>query len=304
MSQSAEKRWYVRDHIGGQPRQVWLFDGQTATRMGVSNPEAGVGTFFKAEPGENFWDCIRRQTPWLNSDVTEGSFHSMALGPGEYYPRIARPIALATEPMLWSPSVLTEKAYVASARGQLTLFTRRLETICQTVQPSEETLDVYGHEIRNLLILAATEVEMHWRGILTSNGRSGQRFNTNEYVKLVEPLKLPDYEITFHDFPDLQPIQPFAKWSKIDPTKSLGWYDAYHGVKHNREGEFERGTLRHAFEAVSACIALLVAQFGRTALNAELSSLVGLTPPNWPIGNMYLPRMTSVDWTAANHPDL
>lgn len=304
MAQSLEKKWYVRDHIGGQPRQIWLLDGHTFTRMGVTNPEAGAGTFFKAEPGEDIWDCIRRQTPWLNPGETEGRFHSTTLAPGEYYPRIARPNALAREPELWSPSVVVEKGYVASVRSQLTLLTRKLETICQTVQPSEKTLDVYGHDIRNLLILAATEVEMHWRGILTANGSTASRFNTNEYVKLVESLKLPNYAITFRDFPDLQPVWPFAGWSKADPTKSVGWYDAYHGVKHNREGEFERGTLENAFKAVSACIALLVAQFGPTALNAELSSLVGLTVPNWPIGEMYLPRLMSADWTPVNHPDV
>ncbi|MFY9892846.1 MAG: hypothetical protein WAK63_01785 [Xanthobacteraceae bacterium] len=304
MSHNAEKRWYVRDYVAGQPRQVWLFDAQTATRMGVTNPESGPGSFFRAEPGESIWDSIRRQTPWLNPDITEGHFHPMTLGPGEYYPRIARPLALAREPRLWSPPVEAEKPYVAGAKSQLTLLARRLETICQTVQPSDKTLNVYGHEIRNLVILAATEVEMHWRGILTANGSKARQFTTKDYVKLVEALKLADFAIIFHDFPDLQPIRPFAGWSKADPTKSLQWYDAYHGVKHNREGEFERGTLRHAFEAVSACIVLLVAQFGPTALNAELSSLVGLTTPNWPISEMYLSRLTSTGWSPINHPNL
>ena len=91
------------------------------------------------------------------------------------------------------------------------------------MQPSTKTLDVYGHEIRNLLILAATEVEMHWRGILTANGSSTSKFNTNEYIKLADALRLVDYAITFLDFPDLQLIRPFAGWSKADPTKSLGW---------------------------------------------------------------------------------
>jgi hypothetical protein len=304
MERSPEKRWYVRDRVAGQPRQVWLFDGRAATRIGVTNPESGAGTFFKAEPGEDFLDCIGRQTAWLSPDATEGGFHSMTLGPSEYYPRIARPIAIANASQLWSPSLETEKAFIASARGQLTLLARKLETICQTVQPSEETLEVYGHEIRNLLILAATEAEMHWRGIFIANGSQMRRLNSNEYVRLIEPLKLLDYTVAFHDFPDLEPIQPFAGWTKVEPTKSLGWYDAYHGVKHNREAEFERGTLRRAFEAVSACICLLVAQFGPIALNAELSSLIGLTVPDWPIGEMYIPRVTSDEFIAINYPSL
>lgn len=109
----------------------------------------------------------------------------------------------------------------------------------------------------------------------------------------VEPVKVPDYAITFHDFPGLQPIRPFSGWTKTDPTNTLGWYKACNGIKHNREGEFERGTLRHAFEAVSACIALQVGQFGPTALNSELLSLVDPKGPDWAIREMYLPLMTS-----------
>jgi hypothetical protein len=50
----------------------------------------------------------------------------------------------------------------------------------------------------------------------------------------------------------------------------------------------QRGTLRCAFEAVAANIALLVAQFGPVALNTELSSTVSLMAPDWAIGEMYL----------------
>jgi hypothetical protein len=300
----AEKRWYIRDHIGGQPRQIWLFHNQTATRMGVTNPEKGPGTFFKAEVGEDFLDCIRRQTSWLDPRITEGGFYLATLGPGEYYPRIARPLALATAPTLWSPSVSADKAYVGSSRSQLTSLIRKLETICQTIHPSEKNLGVYGHETRNLLILAATEAEMHFRGILNANGSSAKRFNSNDYIRLIEPLKLLDYIITFHDFPDLPPVRAFAGWSKSDPTESLGWYSAYNGVKHNREGEFDRGTLRRALEAMSACIALQVAQFGPTALNFELSSTMALEVPEWAIGDMYLSPMTSPNWSPVHHPDL
>jgi hypothetical protein len=301
MAQGLEKRWYVRDPVAELPRQIWLLENQTAKNMSVFNPETGPGTYFKADPGEDFLDCIRRQTPWLDPGVTGGRFYPMTRGPGEFYPRIARPIALADEERLWSHIRAEDKAYVANARSQLTLLVRKLETICHIVQPSQKTLDVYGHEIRNLLILAATEAEMHWRGILTANGSSASKFNTNEYIKLADPLRLLDYAITFRDFPDLQSIRPFAGWSKADPTKTLGWYDAHNGVKHNRESEFERGTLRHAFESVSACIALLVAQFGPVALSAELSSFVGLEVPNWPIGEMYLP---GAELVPINYPGL
>lgn len=304
MGQVPDKRWYVRDYVAGQPRQIWLFDDRTAKNMSVSNPETGPGTYFEAEPGENIWNCIRRQSPWLDLGVTEELFHLMACGPGEYYPRIARPLALAPKDVLWSPWIETDSTYVANSRNQLTLLVRKLESICHTVQPTTKTFDAYGHEIRNLLILAATEVEMYCRGILTKNGSPATTFNSKEYVKLACPLKLRDYAITYSDFPDIESIQPFAGWLQNDPSKSLGWYGAYNGVKHNREGEFEQGTLRHAFEAISACIALFVAQFGPAALSAELSSFVRLEVPTWSISEMYLPRITSADLVPVNCPGL
>jgi hypothetical protein len=40
------------------------------------------------------------------------------------------------------------------------------------------------------------------------------------------------------------------------------------------------------------------------AKNAELSSLVGLTVPDWPIGEMYLPEVTADKFSPLNRPGL
>jgi len=119
------------------------------------------------------------------------------------------------------------------------------------VQPAPETLSVHGHEIRNLLILAATEVEMHWRGILVAIGRTA-KFNTNEYVKLADVLGLPAFTVRFHPCPDIDPFSPFALWEATDPTNSLPRFSAYLGVKHNREFEFERAIARREGSGPSA----------------------------------------------------
>src|ERR1700752_1147794 len=105
MAQGSGKLWYVRDYVAGQPRQIWLFENQIAKNMSVTNP-----TCFRAEPGEDFLECIARLTPWLDPGVTEGGFHLMARGPGEFYPRIARPLATAREETLWSPILSGDKA--------------------------------------------------------------------------------------------------------------------------------------------------------------------------------------------------
>jgi hypothetical protein len=63
--------YYLRpilNHIPGQgpvSPQVWKIEGDTAVRVGISNPENGVATYFKANPGETIWQTMRRQSQLL-----------------------------------------------------------------------------------------------------------------------------------------------------------------------------------------------------------------------------------------------
>jgi hypothetical protein len=139
-----------------------------------------------------------------------------------------------------------------------------LGRICQTVQPEGKNLDAFGHDIRNLLILACTEAETHWRGVLVANGVTQDRYTTNDYVKLRDPMKLDEYAVTFPNYPWLAAFKPYEGWNTAKPTCSLGWYDAYNAVKHNRETEFERATLRRVFEAISACVVMMARSSART----------------------------------------
>ena len=84
--------YYIRRFVtqSGPTTQVWKIDECTAVRVGVSNPEGGPGTYFRANPGESIWDALRRMTSWF--EAGEAPFHKTVLNPGEYYPRMARPI--------------------------------------------------------------------------------------------------------------------------------------------------------------------------------------------------------------------
>ena len=101
------------------------------------------------------------------------------------------------------------------------------------------------------------EVESHWRGVLVANGVKGHganedRFTAHQYVNLKAAMRLDEYGVEFPSYPWLPPISPFAGWGSSDkPTQDLAWYDAYNAVKHNREAEFERATLGHAFVGLS-----------------------------------------------------
>ncbi|MDB5576428.1 MAG: hypothetical protein JWR80_1604 [Bradyrhizobium sp.] len=295
--------WFVRELAALGP-QLWRFTPLTATRMGVSNPETGPGTYFAAAPGEDIWQCIERQTGWLHAAGQDGRFVKLDLAPGSYHPRMARPIAMMGDDKLWLPDAEAQRSHIAGAQSQLVSLTHQLEAICRVVEPSPATLHVHGHEIRNLILLAATEAEMHWRGVLRANGMLRDRYSTNDYVAIATPLRLGDYAIAFDRFPELQEVRPFAGWDPAAPTASLAWYAAYNAIKHDREQAFAHATLGHAFAAISACTILLVAQFGETALGTELRGTYDVRVPDWPLPSRYVMPQDQQGWAARPHPDL
>jgi hypothetical protein len=303
--------YYIRvvSTESGSSTQVWKIDDCVAVRVGITNPERGVGTYFKAEAGETIWEAIRRMTPWFEPDG-QCPFHKAVLQAGEFHPRMARPIDQhPNEAPGWSPGARTEANAIAIARSQLTVLTRQLDRICQTVQSTPDTFIAFGHDIRNLLILACTEVESHWRGVLVANGVKGDRFTTREYVALKEAMRLDEYDVAFPNYPWLAPVKPFAGWGGTgSPTRELKWYDAYNAVKHNREAEFERATLGHAFDAVSACAIMMVAQFGLAAglgQHSEVQAFFDFSRlPSWPLSGVYIYPYGEgrSDWSAVPFP--
>jgi len=303
--------YYIRRFLtqsGSSSTQVWKIDDCTAVRVGIANPEGGPGTYFRAELSESIWDALRRMTPWF--EPGEYPFQKTVLKPGEYYARMARPIDQHPhEAPGWSPGTQHEADVMAIARGQLTALMRQLDRICQTVHPTQATFAAFGHDIRNLLILACTEVESHWRGVLIANGVTRDRFSTNDYVKLCAAMRLDSYAVSFPSYPWLAPVSPFAGWGTTGkPSQELGWYGAYNAVKHNRETEFERGTLEQAFAAVTACAIMMVAEYGIPAglgQSSELRTFFNFSAtPTWPLSEVYIYPYGEGhgDWTAVIYP--
>ena len=287
--------FYVRLAPDGTSLGTWKVDETEAIKLGVSDARNGPGTYFKAGPGESVWDAMRRlATSWLEA---EGHlpFYELKLAPGQYHPRMARPSDThPSESPIRNPASASLDGYISLAQSQLLVLKRQLERICQTVHPTDQTLEVYGHDIRNLLALACMEVEMHWRGVLVANDvtRDRDRFSTNDYVLLAAALRLNEYEVTFPDYPWLAPFSPFRDWGLTRaPSQEIPWFDAYNKVKHEREHEFARATLRRAFEAVAACAVMLVAQFGLhdgLRPSSEIAAFFHWRLPAWPVADVYI----------------
>lgn len=226
---------------------------------------------------------------------------------GIYYPRMARPEVREPDARRARlPNVDSYATELASLRGQLVTLMRMLEDICQTVHPCTVTFNTFGHSIRNILILASTEAETHWRAILTENCYRGKRFTTADYVKLAKPMRLGEYAITLPYYPWLEPLRPFRGWGEgSKPTQDLPWYDAYNKVKHNRGGEFEEAKLIHAFNAVLACAIMLIAQFGEMEAfrwRVEFGWFFVLTErPDWTCDQMYVSPQQEDPWVKRSY---
>jgi hypothetical protein len=264
--------------------QIWKIEANTAERINVSQSPLN---FHQADPGEDIITTLRKRFPFL-------ILHKLELEPGEYYPSMARPSSTRYfEPLGYNPDK-TKRAMEARARctGQLHALLVQLQQICQVVQPVGDNLKTFGHEIRNVLILAATEVEVHWKSVLKAHGVNAR--NTRDYAKLAAPLKLADFAIDFPWYPWLEPLKPFQDWTCSDsPSQNLAWYDSYNAVKHDRESNFARATLECAFQAISGCFVMLCAQYGwdfaLRDVDADRAFLRLTTAPEWAPHQAYVP---------------
>lgn len=259
---------------------------------------------FDAPSGQTVWDVMRAQaSAWFEPPGFQ-PFHRIELGPGQFYPFIARPDAGGPADHSWCPSEHLAPDVLARSHGQLIALTRQLGEICQTAHPTRENFKVFGHEIRNLLILACTEVEAHWATVMRANGVTKHNLTRKDYHRLATPMGLRDFAVSFPRYPWMPSIRPFAGWGV---RGRLRWYEAYNSAKHDREAAFHEATLLHAITAVVACAVMVEAQFGthRALLHgSELRTFFAFERrPSWTPAKSYLPPHGR-GWSAINEPAL
>lgn len=127
------------------------------------------------------------------------------------------------------------------------------------------SLTAYSHKTRELLILACTDIEAHWKYHLERAGvmPAGQGFTTNDYVGLRDPLHIREYSVSLPRYSEIPDLRPFFDWStEPGPTQTIPWYDAYNKAKHDRHGNFAEATLLACIQAIAANIVMFSVRFG------------------------------------------
>lgn len=198
------------------------------------------------------------QTP-LNRNIVD--IHQVKY-PGAYYPRIMRKNIGFN---YVSPDFLQDMRAYQNIQSSL-------DDLFNFIEPAEINLSTYGHKIRELLILACTEVEYLLLKVLTENGYlEKRRYSTNDYIHCRDVLKLNQYEANLTQYSNLGIFTPFKNWIESSPTASIPWYDAYNQVKHNRSDNIHHANLEHLLNAVAAIHLLLESQYSEGIFNKDTS---------------------------------
>ena len=150
------------------------------------------------------------------------------------------------------------------AKRDLGILIQKLQDILLYVEPSESGLKTYSHKIRELLILACTELECTFKTY-----SFGKNQGMNDYVKILSMVNLAKHKLSLVGYTNPYKCCPFEKWDPKQPTKSLLWYDAYNQVKHNKDDSFHSATLENCINAIAANIVIFAIRYSPGVLYNE-----------------------------------
>jgi hypothetical protein len=226
---------------------------------------------------------------------------------GKFYPRIWRGLYVPEKFFCYNPinpRSMYGSIYVRSNVAATSIY-EYLQDLFKYVEPTTANLDVFGNKIRELLILACTEVETSWRAILEQNrSEKKDRYTTNDYIELMEPLRLDEWSVELRDYPDLGTFSPFMTWQAANPTQSLAWYEGYNAVKHYREVEFAQASLKNLINAVAAVHVLQAAQWGPEMYDRMFGNLrspfMTMQFPTFALSDLYVPTLDRQAALASN----
>lgn len=155
-------------------------------------------------------------------------------------------------------------ANLCRSKRDLGILIQKLQEILLFVEPSPEGLKTYSHKIRELLILACTELESSFKFYNLGNNEK-----TSDYVKILAMVDLGKHHLSLVGYTNPYKCSPFQNWNDQNPTRSLPWYDAYNQVKHHKDSSFHLATLENCINAIAANIIMFAIRYSPGMLYNE-----------------------------------
>lgn len=283
--------------------QDWKCEINRAYRLRIPKLNRNSEVFF--EDPQKLHASLSKLEVFNNARFSIVSLEAKA---GTTFHRVARPIGANADSFLgFSERSLagSEREELSETLNQIRLLVAQLDDIFLTVHPSEANSSVFGHQIRNLLLLACTECETQWKGILTANGYANKKPTTGDYFKLCGPLRLKEYHVSLVRYRSFPSLNPFREWDKSKPTKSIDWYHAYNETKHDRNQHFSEGCLIFAVKAIISVWIMVLAQYGMLVreMARDLDNYFKLDrAPKWHPSEVYFPQQPNSDKVSVKYP--
>lgn len=300
----------------GQPHfESVLLENYSDTMQMLSVSDNNNETFFTdysfTTPSKNIPRTILDKLEDLsifNQGGREVSLVKCTLGCGKRYKDIYRPLfrsefrnmenknlKLEIPSEYYQDSPISNTTEYCNYVRQLEIILDELFEIFKVVEPHKSNIDTFGNRIRNVILLSCMEVDALFKTIMKSNKvkRRGRYYRINDYLKLLEPMRLNNYTISFRHIKELGDWSPFKNWST---NSSLIWYQSYNHIKHDRFANVEEATLANAIKAISAFAIVLAARYGyrNNIWTEKIGKILQVKKePIWNIRDFYIPPIES-----------
>jgi hypothetical protein len=133
-----------------------------------------------------------------------------------------------------------------------------LEESFRFVNPSKEQLKVHSFRFYELLVRACTEFESLCKDKVSELKLSKNKsddFNIIDFHLLNAHFENKPSRISVgFTFSDPLFVRPLEGWNA---SHSLGWYQAYNNVKHNRVGQFELANMENVLNSIAALFIII-----------------------------------------------
>lgn len=183
------------------------------------------------------------------------------------------------------------------AKRDIKILLEKIQDILAYIEPSSQSLQAYGYKLRELLILACTEVENILK-FYTPNP-TGKMLNTSDYIQIMQKVALNKYNISFIDCVNKYSCKPFENWNSSAPTQSIQWYHAYNKVKHDKANNINQATLENCLNAVAAVIIMFCIRYSPYVLYRETDSCsavfknsIEIGMENMTLDDIYIPILS------------
>ncbi|MEE4675325.1 hypothetical protein V2K57_11715 [Pseudomonas alliivorans] len=233
--------------------------------------------------------------------LVKADFLRVKLGRGSYHPRVWRGFS-GTNPFIdaydvLQPSEVYGRVFISSLVAAESLF-KEVNSVFRHIEPELANYSVFGHRLRELLILLCTEIEANFKSFCEANFPSSMpaRPNTSHYHAASVPLLLDQYSVSLKDYPHCV-FSPFINWEASCATRSISWYEDYNAVKHDRNKNYSKSTLENVLKAAAALHVLQVSQWGPKIFSSlsfdRYTIFKEETVPTIAMGDVYIPALNT-----------